>query len=60
LIDINRASAAELETLPGIADANAAKIARNRPYKNKRQLLTRKIIPEATYGRIKGKIIARQ
>jgi competence protein ComEA len=60
LIDINRASADELKTLPGIADAYAAKIARNRPYKRKTQLLTRKVIPEATYGRIKGKIIARQ
>jgi competence protein ComEA len=60
LIDINRASADELKTLPGIADAYAAKIARNRPYKSKTQLLTRKVIPEATYGRIKGKIIARQ
>jgi competence protein ComEA len=60
LVDINRASAEELKTLPGIADAYAASIARNRPYRNKAQLLSRKVIPEAVYGRIKSRIVARQ
>jgi DNA uptake protein ComE-like DNA-binding protein len=60
LVDINRATSSELKTLPGIADAWAAAIAKNRPYKNKRQLLTRKVISEAAYNRIKGKIVARQ
>jgi competence protein ComEA len=60
LVDINRASAEELKTLPGIADALAASIKRNRPYQNKAQLLSRKVIPEATYARIKTRIIARQ
>ena len=60
LIDINRASSSELKTLPGIQDAYAAAIIRNRPYKNKSQLLSRQIIPEAAYGKIKNKIIAKQ
>jgi DNA uptake protein ComE-like DNA-binding protein len=60
LVDINRASAAELKTLPGIQDAYAAAIVRNRPYKNKAQLLSKQIIPEAAYGKIKKKIIAKQ
>ena len=60
LIDINRASAVELKTLPGIQDAYAAAIVKNRPYKNKTQLLSKQIIPEAAYGKIKNKIIAKQ
>jgi DNA uptake protein ComE-like DNA-binding protein len=60
LIDINRASTIELKTLPGIQDAYAAAIVKNRPYKNKAQLLSKQIIPEAAYGKIKNKIIAKQ
>jgi competence protein ComEA len=60
LIDINRATLDELKTLPGIRDAWAEAIAKNRPYKNKTQLLTRKIIPFAAYKAIEEKIIAKQ
>ncbi len=60
LVDINHASVAELKTLPGIRDAYAAAIVKGRPYKNKRQVLTRQVIPEAAYGKIKGKIVAKQ
>jgi len=60
LIDINRASAIELKTLPGIQDAYAEAIVKNRPYKNKAQLLSKQIIPEAAYGKIKNRIIAKQ
>lgn len=60
LVDINRASTIELKTLPGIQDAYAAAIVKNRPYKNKSQLLSKQIIPEAAYGKIRNKIIAKQ
>jgi competence protein ComEA len=60
LVDINRASTAELKSLPGIKDAYAAAIVRNRPYKNKKQLLSKQIIPEAAYGKIKSRIIAKE
>jgi competence protein ComEA len=60
LIDINRASISQLETLPGIRDAWAQAIVKNRPYKNKTQLLSRKIIPFAAYQAIKDQIIAKQ
>ena len=60
LVDINRASLSELRTLPGIHDAYAAAILRNRPYRNKAQLLSKQIIPEAAYEKIKNKIIAKQ
>ena len=60
LIDINHATVSELKTLPGIRDAYAAAIVTNRPYKNKAQLLSKQVIPEAAYGKIKNKIIAKQ
>ena len=60
LVDINHASVAELKALPGIQDAYAAAIVKNRPYKNKAQLLSKQVIPEMAYVKIRNKIIARQ
>ncbi|MES1260957.1 MAG: helix-hairpin-helix domain-containing protein [Acidobacteriota bacterium] len=60
LLDLNRASVAELKTLPGIGDAYAAAIVKNRPYANKTQLKSKNVIPLATYDKIKDKVIAKQ
>jgi competence protein ComEA len=60
LVDINSASAEELDKLPGIGPARAKAIIANRPYGGKDDLANRKIIPPNVYNQIKDKIIARQ
>lgn len=60
LVDINSASAEELDKLPGVGPARAKAIVANRPYNGKDDLSQRKILPPNVYNQIKDKIIARQ
>ena len=57
-LDINSATKDQLEALPGIGNAYSQKIIDGRPYNSKRDLLTRKIVPQKTYDGIQEKIIA--
>ena len=59
-IDINAASKDQLQTLPGIGDKTAQKIIDQRPYRSKRDLLTKNIVPQSTYDKIKDQIVAHQ
>src|SRR5205807_8045694 len=61
LIDINRASKKQLMTLPGIGDVYAEKIIKARPLKGKDEIMSDKVgDPQATYDKIKDRIIAKQ
>ena len=60
LVDINSASSAELKKLPGIGDAEAAKIIAGRPYGSKAWLVSNKVLEELQYFGIKDLIIAKQ
>ena len=60
LIDINSATKAELKAIPGIGDVYADKIIAGRPFANKSQLLSKKIVPKPVYDKVKDMIIAKQ
>ena len=60
ILDINTATAAQLDALPGIGKARAEAIIKGRPYKAKDELVEKKILSKGVYDHVKEKIIAKQ
>ena len=60
LLDLNSASKAELDVLPGIGPVRAEAIIKGRPYRGKDELVRKNILPQGVYDGIKERVIARQ
>ena len=56
MVDVNNASKADLTSLPGITGAEADKIIARRPYDNKDQLVTRRVLTQPQYDQIASRI----
>lgn len=57
-ININTASAGDLDTLPGIGAVTAQKIISGRPYASTDELLNKKILSQSVFDKIKDRISA--
>ncbi|MGO9435985.1 MAG: ComEA family DNA-binding protein [Terracidiphilus sp.] len=57
-VDINKASAGELETLPGVDTVRAQKIIDGRPYDDSSDLVKKHIVSKSEFDRISGQIVA--
>lgn len=57
-VDINTATADQLKAVPGIGDAYAKRIIANRPYTSKDQLVSKGVLPQGVYDKVKGSLVA--
>ena len=58
MVDINSATAGDLKALPGLGEADAAKIVQGRPYKDPTDLVSKKVLSDAEYAKIKDRVTA--
>ncbi len=58
LINLNTASLSELDSLSGIGAVRAKAIVDNRPYSSLQELLSKKVIPQNVFDKIKNEITA--
>lgn len=58
-VDLNSATRADLETLPGITSATARRIESNRPYDTPQDLVRKGVVSENEYDRIAPDVVTR-
>jgi DNA uptake protein ComE-like DNA-binding protein len=58
-VDLNSATRADLETLPGVTVATARRIEANRPYGTPHDLVRKGVVSESEYDRIAGDVVTR-
>ncbi len=56
LISLNQATKAELDSLPGIGEARATKIIENRPYSQIEELVSRQVVSQSLFDKLKDAI----
>ncbi|MGD0512402.1 MAG: helix-hairpin-helix domain-containing protein [Terriglobales bacterium] len=59
LLDVNTASKDQLVSLPGMSSQGADRIIAGRPYSSASQLVSRRIISEPEYDKIKDQVTAK-
>lgn len=59
-VDINTATVAQLQALPGIGTVYAKRIVDGRPYSSKHDLVSKGILPQSVYEKVKNRIVARR
>ena len=57
-IDINRASREDLLRLPDLTEHEADRIIANRPFQDAHDLVSRRVVPESEYDKIRDRVIA--
>jgi len=55
-LDLNSASEAELMELPGMTETAAKRIIRNRPYRDKQELVTRGLLSRSSFEKVQDQI----
>ncbi|HXJ04960.1 MAG TPA: helix-hairpin-helix domain-containing protein [Candidatus Acidoferrum sp.] len=59
LIDLNSASEEDLTALPGIGKHEARRIISGRPYHDKHELVSKKIMSASTYEKLKDEVVVK-
>ena len=59
LIDLNSASLKQLTSLPGITSALANKIIKGRPFKSTNELVSKNLLSQSVFDKIKNLIVAK-
>ena len=57
-VDINKASADDLQTLPGIDAVRARRIVDGRPYDDPSDLVKKRVVSKSEYDRISDRVVA--